>query len=313
MAHISLSYAPQDGIFAGQLAVQLQQRGLLIRPVPDPTAPADRQTVCSRELFESASHVLLILSPAALESADLLDNWGRATARGQHIVVILYESCDLPAQLIDLSLVDFRRQFLMAVENLVQALKQAGAPTRPLTVEFPPPVTKLNLLPSTLPAERCWRDDRLQIKYNLPMILAIGDLQDRLPSFLEQTGFEFIECTPAYLRAQRLRRFALFDPRRADHTLTIEPLTGGLLACYQMTRSQVYHWFPAHYRVLDCEAAALYRFLVIEDHDTGMLIPVQRQVRNALAVSWGAFLVIGLLVLVSVYLILTDVLGMTIF
>jgi len=41
MSHILLQYAPEDQEFAHHLAVQLEQRGLAIWPVPDPAQQPD--------------------------------------------------------------------------------------------------------------------------------------------------------------------------------------------------------------------------------------------------------------------------------
>jgi len=201
--------------------------------------------------------------------------------------------------------VDFRGQFLLAIEELVKQLEKADAPTHPLTVEHPPPLLKPDLLPITLPSERCWREDRLRINYILPIILTPEELEVRLPAFLAQTQFELVKNTPKTIQARRLRGFSLFDPRRADHTLTVKRRKGSLDVYYRMTRTQVYYWFPGHYRVLDREAAALYRYLVTGKLTPDVLEPVAYQAKLARALSWGTIAAFFLIVFLLGYLILT--------
>lgn len=299
MAHIFLVYQPSDQRFALQLATQLQQRGLNVWPVPDPdTAPAAEPT-SQDDGFEDASHFLIV---AAEGGADL--PFDDALATGRHVITVLRPGRSVPPALADCPSVDFQAPFLVAVEQLVAHLTRAHAPIRPLTVEHPPPVVKPGLLPIALPAERCWRDDRMRINYVLPMVISDEDVALRLPAFLVKTGFTLADSPPPTIHAARKGGFPWFDPRRVDHTLTIEPREGMLLAHYQMTRTQVRHWFPAHYHVLDREAAALYRYLAMENLDN-LLKPVQRQARRALVVSWGTLIGAILVLAVVIYLIAT--------
>jgi hypothetical protein len=299
MAHVFLVYQPADQRFALQLATQLQQRGLIVWPVPDPdTAPAAEPT-SQDDGFKDASHFLIV---AAQSSADL--PFADALAAGKHVITVLQPGRSVPPALADCPAVDFQAPFLVAVEELVQHLTRAHAPIRQLTFEHPPPVVKAGLLPIALPAERCWRDDRMRINYILPMVISDDDVALRLPAFFVKTGFTLTDSQPHTIRAARKGGFPWFDPRRVDHTLTIEPREGMLLAFYQMTRTQVRHWFPAHYHVLDREAAALYRYLAMENLDN-LLIPVQRQARRAVAASYGSLIGAFLFLTMVIYLILT--------
>jgi hypothetical protein len=299
MSHIFVLYEPQDQSFARQVAVQIEQRGLVVWPVPDPATAPPAQLPDPAQGLETASHVIGILSPTAVASEDMRCQCQHALDLGKHVIAAISQTCDIPAHLRPCPVVDFRGPFLLAVEELVKQLEKTDAPTPPLTVEHPPPLLKPDLLPITLPSERCWREDRLRINYILPIILSPEDLGVRLPAFLVKTQFELVKNTSKTLRARRLREFSLFDPRRADHTLTIKRRKGSLDVYYRMTRTQVYYWFPAHYRVLDREAAALYRYLVTGQLTNAVLGPVTHQAKLARALSWstivGFFLVLFLL------------------
>jgi len=301
MSHILVLYAPPDHAFARHLAVQLEQRGMVIWPLPDAGWQNAAPTPSGGDGLAGASHVLIVLS-AASAAADALPHWVPALKSGAKFTLVLSDKCAIPAELFAYAVIDFEGHFLLAFEELVRRLLKTGAPTRPLTGEHPPLIPKHGLLPLHMPAERCWREDRLRINYTLPIILTADDLQTRLPAFLVGASFELVQASQKQVRARRLRRFRLFDPRRADHTITIQRRSADLRVYYCMTRSQVYHWFPAHYRVLDREAAALYRYLVTGQIER-LLDPVQRQVRQAILNSWGAIAAFWVVVLLLIYLI----------
>lgn len=304
MAHIFLSHAHQDQAFAEQLAMQLQQRGFVVRPVPSVQLPGPHQSVDTNDLLETATHILIILSAHAGLSDDQLREWDHIIERGPQIILVLHQTSDIPERLQAYPAVDFRGTFLLGVEDLVERLKRAAAPTRQLTVEHPPPVVKVDLLPHMLPPERCLREDRVRINYTLPMIMTGNELAYRLPGFYTATGFQLVENRHSSLKARRIYHYHPFDPRRAEQTLTVETTEGALRAYYQMTRMQVFTWLPAQYRTLDREAAALYRYLATGSLDDSLEL-VNQQARIAQVMSWTALLV-SLLVLSFIVLLLLD-------
>jgi hypothetical protein len=303
MTHIVLLYTLPDHKFARQLAVQLEQRGMVVWPVPE-IAPDETELAASRSQgLDEASHVLGILSPFSCADAALLADCQRALDENKRTLAILCADATIPGHLKDCPVVDFQSIFLLAFEELNSLLKKSHVPTRPLTVEHPPPVAHPDLLPIMFPSERCWREDRLRINYNLPIVLTRDELEVRLPAFLVACNFELTESTKRRLSAQRLnKKYTLFDPRRAEHILSVRRRQGHVRLYYQMTRTQVYHWFPAHYRVLDREAAALYRYLVTGKL-TEVMAPVNVQARRARAVSLATILIFLLVTAVLVVLI----------
>jgi hypothetical protein len=301
MSHIFVHYAPPDHAFARLLAMQLEQRGMVIWPVPDPGRLSEEPPPDAARGLATASHALIVLS-AASTAPDAPPHWEPALESGAKLTLVLCDGCAVPEALSAYASIDFEGHFLLAFEELARRLVKTGAPTRPLTFEHPPPVAKGDLLPLHVPAERCWREDRLRINYTLPIILTADELHIRLPAFLAQAHFELDRASARQVHARRLRRFRLFDPRRAEHTITVQRHSGEVRVSYRMTRTQVYHWFPAHYRVLDREAAALYRYLVTGQIEH-LLDPVQRQARQAILSSWGAIVAFWVVVLLLVYLI----------
>ncbi|MBN1966724.1 MAG: hypothetical protein JW910_18875, partial [Anaerolineae bacterium] len=266
-------------------------------PTPDLSAPEVNQFPHPGADLDTATHVLAILSAEAAASPQMQSDCARALDLDRKIILVLHEPCDIPARLQALPVVDFRDRFLLAVEDLVRQLKTTGAPTRPLTIEHAPPVGKPDLIPITLPGERCWRDDRLKINYILPMIEDEEELALRLPAFFDRAGFDLVTDLLHPFMARRRRGFPLFDPRRADHTLTVEPVEGALLVYYKMARTQAYFWTRSHFYVLDREAAALFRYLATGTLDDKTLAHVRRQARVARLVSWTALIVFWLAVL----------------
>jgi hypothetical protein len=304
MAHIMLLYALPDHKFARQLAVQLEQRGMVVWPVPE--IPPDETSLAAVRLqgLADASHILGILSPYSNADEPLQTECRQALDQGKRTAAILCADTDIPPHLKNCPVVDFQGKFLIAFEELSDLLRKWRAPTRQLTVEHPPPVAKADLLPISFPSERCWREDRLRINYNLPIVLTREELEMRLPAFLVACHFDLRESTKKRLIGRRQnKKYRWFDPRRADHILVVQRRQGRLRVYYQMTRTQVYHWFPAHYRVLDRESAALYRYLVMGSL-SGIFDPVNVQVRRAWALSIGSILFFILLVALVLFLIL---------
>ena len=311
MPHIYVSYEPGDAQFASQLAIQLEQRGLMLWNVADPSSPTAAPAQNPPNGLEDASHVLAVLTLTALANPMRVDEWRKALTQRKHVIVIMRETCSIPEFFADLPLIDFRKQYLLAVEDLVEYLKKTNGPTRQLTFEFP--VVNADLLPHSLPAERCWREFRLRVHYRLPAIVSADMLMVLLPEFFDHTGLRLVETNfrtnpPSIVAERSSRFFTPFDPRRAQHTLTIEPDEGAVRVYYQTVRSQVRFWFPAHYHVLDREAAALYRYLVTQKIDT-LLEPVEQQVRTAIIVSWSATIMFLVAVVALGYLILDEISG----
>jgi hypothetical protein len=308
MSHIFVVFCPEDASFATQLIVQLQQRGMVVEPLPDPSDPQMAVPSADPALLDNASHVILLVSPAAAASEETTRLWTHALGSGKAIVAAQHKIDRLPPALEGVPPIDLRQPFLLAVEELVRHLKATGAPIRPLTYEHP--MFKPDLLPSSLPAERCWRDDRLRIHYVLPMVLDEDELSELLPPFFAAAGFAPRPGDPSALSSERTRCFPWFDPRRARQTLTVMPYEGALMARYQMTRTQVALWFPAHYHTLDREAAALFRYLATGALDADQR-PVQIQARIARMLSWLSVVLVFLIALTLGYLVLWQVFDVT--
>jgi hypothetical protein len=311
MAFLTLAYAPEDTTFAEQLAVQLQQRGLDVQPTPDLLLSPDELYASQRAALKTASHVLVVLSPDAVASEPLQREYQRLTEREEvQVVVVLCRTSDMPSALKPYPLVDFRDRFLLSFEELIKLLKKLKTPKRPITAEPPPPVAKPELLPASLPSERCWREDRLRINYRLPLVMTKSDLSVRLPAFFVRTGFKLVRTTNKGFHARRLSpQFGWFDPRHTHHTLSIKRRKGALQVRYQMTRRQAAIWLPAHYRVMDREAAALLRYLAMEELE-GVLEPVRRQARRAQRQTWLSLVAIIVVTLGISYAVLLALLGL---
>jgi len=293
-SHVFMLYAPADHDFVYHLAVQLEQRGLVVWPVPDPTLP-QATPPNEEEGLAQASHVIGVLSPAALEAETFRKRCVEVCAAGKTMLGVTRQAVTLPDELANCPLVDFQKPFLLAVEVLVKRLKAANAPFRPSAERASPMLGKPELLPIAMPGERCWRDDRLRINYRLPVLLSQKELEEQLPAFFALARFEPIKASRKGIRGWRMREFRWFDPRRAEQTITVQRRKGGLRVYYRMTRIQVYYWFPAHYHTLNREAAALYRYLVTGQLDEDLLAPVHRQARRARTFSWVAVVSMGVI------------------
>jgi len=96
MAHIMLLYALPDHKFARQLAVQLEQRGMVVWPVPE-ILPDETGLAADRlQGLAEASHVLGILSPHSSADEALQADCQRVLEQGKRTAAILCADTDIP-------------------------------------------------------------------------------------------------------------------------------------------------------------------------------------------------------------------------
>src|SRR4030067_1078754 len=108
MAHLVFLHTRQDTLFASQLAIQLQQRGLIVRPLPDQLIPEKDQSAEARKELDSATHVLAVFSVEAAASEEMRRDCEHVLDLEKHLIVILHQTCDLPERLASCPVVDFR-------------------------------------------------------------------------------------------------------------------------------------------------------------------------------------------------------------
>ncbi len=124
---VFISYARSDELFAFNLANSLRAGGvntwLDLTDIPD---EADWYTAI-RDALSACGLMLVVLSPAALESSDLKAEWLYSARAGKLIQPVLTETCPLPTDETWLAPVDFRYDYGLGVQQVLRLL--AGSAT----------------------------------------------------------------------------------------------------------------------------------------------------------------------------------------
>jgi biotin carboxyl carrier protein len=131
---VFVSYSREDGEFVDRLAADLMDKGASIW--------LDQLDIEGGQLWDKAvqdalgncQRVLVILSPAAVESKSVMDELSFALEENKTVIPILYRDCTLPFRVRRLQRIDFRENYERALAALLDNLKLA----RPIETSAPP-------------------------------------------------------------------------------------------------------------------------------------------------------------------------------
>lgn len=120
IAYTFISYAHEDTHFALKLAYHLKRHNLAVRIDQWDVPPEADWDKAIERMIRSCDHFLVILSPAAINSWVVREQWSGAAEAGKTIIPILYQSCKLPASLQHIPYVDFTTgDYNRALEQLL--------------------------------------------------------------------------------------------------------------------------------------------------------------------------------------------------
>jgi formylglycine-generating enzyme required for sulfatase activity len=125
-----ISYARTDSDFVLRLAGDLKQRGAnvwLDQLDIAPGRPWDREV---ERALTACSELVVILSPASVESQNVMDEVAFALDEGKTVIPVLYSNCRIPFRLRRLEYVDLKLDSKAGLEKLLDALapsRQAAA------------------------------------------------------------------------------------------------------------------------------------------------------------------------------------------
>src|SRR5690348_16918173 len=111
---VMVSYSRTDSAFVDPLQRDLEKRGFpawVDRRDIDGGAKWDREI---RNAIDVAQVVLVVLSPAAVDSKWVRKEYTYALQHGKVVIPLSYYPCDIPAALAPLQLIDFRPNFFNA-------------------------------------------------------------------------------------------------------------------------------------------------------------------------------------------------------
>jgi formylglycine-generating enzyme required for sulfatase activity len=132
---VFISHASQDADFAHRLADGLKRLGVQVWIAPDSILPGEGWVKAIERGLRESSHVVIVLTPAALESewveketdvAIALERKGRIK-----ILPLDVEACDVPLLLSSYQMVSFRQDYSAGLSQLARILGLSPAPPAP--------------------------------------------------------------------------------------------------------------------------------------------------------------------------------------
>ena len=122
-----LSYSRKDYYFAESLAFHLLRQGVPVWLDVRDLEPGKDWERSLADALDAASAVVLVASPASMESPHVRSEWERALRQGKRVVLARFRGAELPAELQRCESVDFRRAFGAALRALVSKLNAPAA------------------------------------------------------------------------------------------------------------------------------------------------------------------------------------------
>lgn len=134
-----LSYPRADSAFALHLAEELKQAGANVWLDQLEIRPGRRWDHEIEQALESCSVMLVILSPVAVNSSNVMNEVSFALDERKTVIPILQSDCRIPLQLRGLQYIDFRADHALGLKKLLGALTveekvEVGKPPNPLSV-----------------------------------------------------------------------------------------------------------------------------------------------------------------------------------
>ncbi len=117
-----VSYSRTDAEFALKLAEDLKAAGANVWLDQLDIEPGERWARAVQAALNSAPRVLVILSPASVDSTNVEDEVAFALEKRKKVVPIFYQDCEVPFQLVPFQYVDFRADYARGLGRLLKTL-----------------------------------------------------------------------------------------------------------------------------------------------------------------------------------------------
>ena len=148
------SYSREDSEFALRLAADLRAAGANVWIDQLDIGPGQRWDRSVQDALENCPSVLIILSPASVNSNNVLDEVSFALDKQKMLIPILHRDCEIPFRIRRFQHLDFRTDYDRMLLELQRCLHLGGVPhsasagSPDVTPSNPPP------MPKTSPVER---------------------------------------------------------------------------------------------------------------------------------------------------------------
>jgi len=117
-----LSYASVDEAFAKRLAADLKAQGANVWLDKLDIRPGRQWDLEVEKALTACSEVLVILSPASVDSPNVRDEWSFALRKGKTVIPVIQCECETPFRLLRRQYVDFRSDYKLGIKTLLEAL-----------------------------------------------------------------------------------------------------------------------------------------------------------------------------------------------
>jgi formylglycine-generating enzyme required for sulfatase activity len=136
------SYAHAEAEFALKLAKSLRSAGANLWIDQLDIQPGDHWDRAVEQALTKAESLLIILSPDAVDSKNVMDEVSFALEENKRVVPVLYKPCKIPFRLRRVQHIDFTGDFDHGLERLLSGLAIKRAPEEPQTSQ-PVPAERL--------------------------------------------------------------------------------------------------------------------------------------------------------------------------
>jgi photosystem II stability/assembly factor-like uncharacterized protein len=117
-----ISYSREDSEFALRLAGDLKAAGAAVWLDQLDIAPGQRWARAVEDALNDCPRMLVILSPASVDSTNVEDEIAFALEEGKIVIPVLYRECRIPFRLRSLHYVHFKSDYVRSLAELVRAL-----------------------------------------------------------------------------------------------------------------------------------------------------------------------------------------------
>ena len=121
-----ISYCRADSEFVLQLAEDLKAAGIAVWLDQMDIVPGEPWDQAVERALRNCPRVLVVLSPAAVSSSNVLDEVSFALKRKKTIIPVLHSACEIPFRLDRLQHIDFRTNYARGLRALLTMLSTGG-------------------------------------------------------------------------------------------------------------------------------------------------------------------------------------------
>ena len=124
---IFFSYARDDGDFVLELARKLRAEGVYLWLDQLDIKPGELWDQAVEKALDTCECLILVLSPASVESLNVMDEVSFALENNKQVVPVVKEPCKIPFRLRRVQHVDLSQDYEAGMATLLDTLRQAGA------------------------------------------------------------------------------------------------------------------------------------------------------------------------------------------